>query len=113
MGTHPIFESDFDCLTDFSKMTRKSRSRERKDRKIDVKTERRESTTGKTEKKSDKSDTNREPIEIHDADVLDLKAERSSITPEKERTVEKEKSRKEKPSNDSEKSLQKKKAEDV
>jgi len=24
MGTHPIFESDFDCLTDVTKMSEKS-----------------------------------------------------------------------------------------
>merc|ERR1712037_264349 len=27
MGTHPIFESDFDCLTDFSEMGRNNRTR--------------------------------------------------------------------------------------
>merc|ERR1711915_816857 len=29
MGTHPIFESDFDCLTDFSKMVLSSEFEER------------------------------------------------------------------------------------
>merc|ERR1711892_1059020 len=77
MGTHPIFESDFDCLTEQQKkMGKKSRS----------------SSTSSSSSSSGSDHGKKAPRkEAKEADVLQVKAERSSISPV--RGVKKEKAK--------------------
>merc|ERR1711935_1200167 len=77
MGTHPIFESDFDCLTEQQKMGKKSRS-------SSTSSSSSSSGSGHGKKKAPRK-------EAKEADVLQVKAERSSISPV--RGVKKEKAK--------------------
>merc|ERR1711976_197087 len=58
MGTHPIFESDFDCLTDKSRtmVSKKSKTTDQASTRVSLLSSNPENTTSDTERPSSNSD---------------------------------------------------------